>query len=173
MDFPPDIVERVAPHFHLPLQHASNRILHLMRRPYTIEEYDAIVSDLRARVPHAAIGTDVIVGFPGETNEDFETLATYLDRSPLTHIHVFPYSERPGTEASMLPAKVHGTVVKERGERIRRISSLLQERFRSRLVGIRRPALTIEDGTVAVSDNYIRVTAPPGHARNEWIEVTL
>jgi threonylcarbamoyladenosine tRNA methylthiotransferase MtaB len=173
MDFPPDIVERVAPHFHLPLQHASNRILRAMRRPYTLERYARIVDDIRARVPHAAIGTDVIVGFPGETEDDVDVLAEYLERSPITHVHVFPYSDRPGTEASRLPNKVHGSAVKTRAERIRRISRTLQERFRASLAGARRPALTIEDGTVAVTDNYVRVPVPPGHARNEWIEVTL
>jgi threonylcarbamoyladenosine tRNA methylthiotransferase MtaB len=173
MDFPSEIVEQVAPHFHLPLQHASNSILRAMRRPYTIERYADIVDDIRARVPHAAIGTDVIVGFPGETDDDFEALTTYLERSPLTHIHVFPYSDRPGTEASMMPGKVHGRVIKERGARIREISRRLQDRFRESLRGTERPALTIEDGSVAVTDNYIRVPAPPGHARNEWISVQL
>jgi threonylcarbamoyladenosine tRNA methylthiotransferase MtaB len=173
MDFPPDIVERVAPHFHLPLQHASNRILRLMRRPYTIERYAEIVDDIRARLPHAAIGSDVIVGFPGETDADFDELTSYLERSPLTHIHVFPYSDRPGTEASVLPDKVHGAVVKARGERLRQISSRLHDRFRAAIAGSTRPALTIEDGSVAMTDNYVRVAAPPGHARNEWIEVTL
>jgi threonylcarbamoyladenosine tRNA methylthiotransferase MtaB len=173
MDFPSGIVERVAPHFHLPLQHGSNRILTAMRRPYTIERYADIVDDIRERVPHAAIGTDVIVGFPGETDADFDELTHYLEASPITHIHVFPYSDRPGTEASSMPGKVHGTVIKERGARIREISRTLQERFRASLRGTQRPALTIEDGSVAVTDNYIRVTAPPGHGRNEWIEVAL
>lgn len=173
MDFPSGIVEKVAPHFHLPLQHASNRVLRAMRRPYTIERYAEIVDDIRRRVPHAAIGTDVIVGFPGETNDDFDALTTYLESCPLTHIHVFPYSDRPGTEASVMPGKVHGSVIKERGARIREISRTLQERFRASLRGQRRPALTIEDGSIAVTDNYIRVSVPPGHLRNEWIAVTL
>ncbi len=88
--------DRFAPHFHLPLQHASNRVLAAMRRPYTIEYYAALVDDIRARIPNASIGSDIIVGFPGETDDDFEQLAGYLERSPLTHIHVFPYSDRPG-----------------------------------------------------------------------------
>jgi threonylcarbamoyladenosine tRNA methylthiotransferase MtaB len=173
MDFPSEIVENVAPHFHLPLQHASNRLLRAMRRPYTVEEYGVIVDDIRARVPHAAIGTDVIVGFPGETDEDFEEMVNYLEGSPLTHIHVFPYSDRPGTEASEMPGKVHGTLIKHRGARLRQISRSLQERFRASVRGTRRPALTIEDGSVAVTDNYIRVVMPPGYARNEWVTVTL
>ena len=164
---------RFAPHFHLPLQHASNRLLSLMRRPYTLEQYAVLVDEIRARIPHAAIGSDVIVGFPGETDEDFASLTSYLERSPLTHVHVFPYSDRPGTDASSMPKKVHGTIVKARGERVRQISRKLQERFRASLVGTVRPALTIEDGSVALTDNYIRVRVPAGHARNEWITAKL
>ena len=106
MDCRPAIVDLVAgspalaPHFHLPLQHASNRMLGLMRRPYTLEYYAALVDEIRAKIPHASIGSDVIVGFPGETDDDFERLASYLEGSLLTHVHVFPYSDRPGTVAA-------------------------------------------------------------------------
>ncbi len=163
----------VAPHFHLPLQHASNRILSVMRRPYSIEFYSALVNDIRNRLPHAAIGSDVIAGFPGETDEDFEECTTYLESSPLTHLHVFPYSERPGTEASSLVNKVHGSVIKLRSQRLREISRRLAERFRTSLQGTVRPALTIEDGSVSVTDNYFRIPSPPGVGRNEWVKVTL
>jgi threonylcarbamoyladenosine tRNA methylthiotransferase MtaB len=164
---------RVAPHFHLPLQHASNRVLRLMRRPYTIEEYAALVEDIRHRLPHAAIGSDVIVGFPGERDEDFQTLIDYLERSPLTHLHVFPYSDRPGTVAANLPDKIHGTVTKERAQRVREMSRSLHERFRVAQLGTVRPALTIEDGAVAITDNYVRVPVAPGHARNELVFARL
>jgi threonylcarbamoyladenosine tRNA methylthiotransferase MtaB len=181
MDFPPAILElmnrsagpRIAPHFHLPMQHASNRVLELMQRPYTIEYFRDLVDEIRARVPHAAIGSDVIVGFPGETDDDFAELADYLEQSPLTHLHVFPYSDRPGTAASTLPGKVHGTVVKARGQRVREISRVLSDRFRATQSGTIRPALTIDDGSVAVTDNYFRVPAPAGHARNDWIFVSV
>lgn len=176
MDFPMELVDEpagIAPHFHLPLQHASNRILDLMRRPYSIERYRALVDGIRRRLPHAAIGSDVIVGFPGETDDDFEQLTSYLEDSPLTHLHVFPYSDRPGTMASTLPGKVHGSVVRQRGQRIRDISRRRADRFRAAQRGTTRPALTIEDGSVAVTDNYFRVPAPAGHARNEWVTVSL
>lgn len=164
---------RIAPHFHLPLQHASNRVLEAMRRPYTVEYYGELVNTIRARLPHAAIGSDVIAGFPGETDEDFEQLVAYLEQSPLTHLHVFPYSDRPATVASALPGKVHGSVVKARAQRLREISRVLAARFREAQRGTVRPALTIEDGSVAVTDNYFRVPAPAGHGRNEWVQVTL
>jgi threonylcarbamoyladenosine tRNA methylthiotransferase MtaB len=174
MDFPVELLGlAVAPHFHLPLQHASNRILRLMKRPYSIAYYAELVATIRDRLPHACIGSDVIVGFPGETEDDFEDLANYLEASPLTHVHVFPYSDRPGTDASALPDKVHGSVVKTRSQRLRDISRLLQTRFRESQRGTIRPALTIDDGSMAVTDNYVRVPAPPGHDRNEWVTVTL
>jgi len=164
---------RFAPHFHLPLQHASNHVLAAMRRPYTIEYYAALVDDIRARIPHVSIGSDIIVGFPGETDEDFEQLADYLERSPLTHIHVFPYSDRPGTPASAMDGKVHGAVIRERGRRIREIGRVLTERFRDSQVGVTHRALTLEDGTLAVTGNYLKVRIPPGRARNEWVRVRL
>jgi threonylcarbamoyladenosine tRNA methylthiotransferase MtaB len=162
-----------APHFHLPLQHASNRILEAMKRPYKIELYGGLVDGIRERLPHAAIGSDVIAGFPGETDGDFEELTSYLLRSPLTYLHVFPYSDRPGTVASTLANHVHGSVIKARAQRLREISRVLQERFRDAQRGSERPALTIEDGAVAVTDNYFRVPAPAGHTRNVWVMVGL
>jgi threonylcarbamoyladenosine tRNA methylthiotransferase MtaB len=183
MDFPMQILDaaedrhdrpvRVAPHFHLPLQHASNRILERMRRPYSLEYFARLVESIRTRLPHAAIGSDVVAGFPGETDDHFRELTAYLTESPLTHLHVFPYSDRPGTEASRLPDKVHGSVIKERAQSLREISRQLAASFRTSQTGSVRPALTIEDGTVAITDNYFKVPAPPGHARNEWVQVTL
>ena len=179
MDCSREIVElvaasdRFAPHFHLPLQHASDRLLDAMRRPYTIGHYASLVGDIRARIPSASIGSDIIVGFPGETDDDFERLVNYLERSPLTHIHVFPYSDRPGTPASAMPGKVNGVVVRERGRQIREIGQRLTQRFRESLVGTTHRALTLEDGTLAVTGNYVKVRIPPGRARNEWVRVRL
>jgi len=164
---------RFAPHFHLPLQHASNRILASMRRPYTIEYYAALVARIRARMPHASIGSDVIVGFPGETDEDFDALAAYLERSPLTHLHVFPYSDRPGTAASTFGGRAPGAVVRERARRVREIGARLADRFRTSQVGTTHDALTIEDGSLAVTGNYLKVRIPPGRSRNEWVRIKV
>jgi threonylcarbamoyladenosine tRNA methylthiotransferase MtaB len=165
--------DRFAPHFHLPLQHASDRILAAMQRPYTIDYYASLVVDIRARIPNASIGSDIIVGFPGETDDDFEQLVDYLERSPLTHIHVFPYSDRPGTLASAMAGKVDGAIVRERGRRVRDLGRLLTERFRDSQIGTTHCALTLDDGTVAMTGNYLKVRIPPGRARNEWVHVTL
>ena len=164
---------RFAPHFHLPLQHASNRMLALMRRPYTCEDYRRLVDAIAARLPHASIGSDIIVGFPGERDDDFERNLEYLARSPLSHLHVFPYSDRPGTEASTMDAKVPGAIVRERGARIRQIGAELSRRFRHRQTGSVRPGLTLEDGTLVVTDNFLKVRIPEGRGRNERVWVRL
>jgi threonylcarbamoyladenosine tRNA methylthiotransferase MtaB len=162
-----------APHFHLPLQHASDRVLDAMRRAYTIEQYASLVDDIRARMPDASIGSDVIVGFPGETDADVDRLAAYLERSPLTHVHVFPYSDRPGTVAAAMSDKVPGGVVRERARRIRDLGQRLAARFRDSQVGTVHRGLTLEDGSLVVTDNYLKVRVPPGSARNEWVHVRL
>jgi threonylcarbamoyladenosine tRNA methylthiotransferase MtaB len=180
MDCTPDVVDlvaqsggRFAPHFHLPLQHASDRVLARMRRPYTLDQYRILVDGIRRRIPHVSIGSDVIVGFPGETDEDVAALETYLPASPLSHLHVFPYSDRPGTEASRLPGRVPGAVIRERAARIRAIGAALSRRFRESQIGLVRPGLTLEDGTLVVTDNFLKVRIPPGRARNERLFVIL
>jgi threonylcarbamoyladenosine tRNA methylthiotransferase MtaB len=165
--------DKFAPHFHLPLQHASNRVLVAMRRPYTIEYYAALVDDIRARIPNASIGSDIIVGFPGEGVDDFEQLAAYLERSPLTHIHVFPYSDRPGTAATALTDKVHGAEIRERARRIRDIGARLTQRFRDSQIGTVHSALTIDDGSMVVTGNYQKLRIETGRLRNEWVRVRV
>src|SRR5262245_51780863 len=179
MDCTPEIIDLVAtsgtfaPHFHLPLQHASNRVLEAMRRPYTLELYSGLVERIRTLIPDASIGSDLIVGFPNETDQDFECLAAYLETSPLTHLHVFPYSDRPGTPAAAMPSRIHGAVVRDRANRLRTISHQLSGRFRRSQIGkVHRP-LTLDDGTVAVTGNYLKLRIPPGRTRNEWVNLRL
>ena len=180
MDCTPEIVDlvaesegRFAPHFHLPLQHACDRLLQRMRRPYTLDHYRRLVDGIVERLPHASIGSDVIVGFPGETDDDFEVNAAYLTRSPLSHLHVFPYSDRPGTEATAMSGKVPGPVVRARGARMREIAAALTERFQASQLAAVRPGLTLEDGTLVVTDNYLKVRIPAGHRRNERVRVRV
>jgi threonylcarbamoyladenosine tRNA methylthiotransferase MtaB len=162
-----------APHFHLPLQHASDGMLVAMRRPYTLAYYRRLVDRIREKIPHASIGTDIIVGFPGEGDEDFAVLEAFLRHAPITHLHVFPYSDRPGTAASALTGKVHGSVVRERAGVVRAIGRELNRKFIDTQEGSVRPGLTIEDGSLVVTDNYLKVRIPPGHVRNEWVTVVL
>jgi threonylcarbamoyladenosine tRNA methylthiotransferase MtaB len=164
---------RFVPHLHLPLQHASDRMLLAMRRPYTAGSYRALVQRVHERMPDAAIGADVIAGFPGETERDFDEQVSTLRDSPLTHLHVFPYSDRPGTEASHMPSKVPGGVVRHRAGRLRAIGQELNQRFLERQVGRERPALTLDDGSLALTDNYVKLRIAGGYARNERVRVRL
>jgi threonylcarbamoyladenosine tRNA methylthiotransferase MtaB len=164
---------RLAPHFHLPLQHASDEMLAVMRRPYTLEGYRALVDTIRERMPHASIGSDVIVGFPGETDRHAAVLVDYLDASPLTHVHVFPYSHRPGTEASGFDGMPPPPVVRVRAAAVRAASDRLSRAFRAAQVGTTRRALVVDDGTAAVTDNYLKLWLDRPQVRNEWIEVRV
>ena len=179
MDCGPSVVDLVArsgrfvPHLHLPLQHASDRVLRAMRRPYTSDYYRRLVSDIRRRLPDAAIGSDIIVGFPGETEEDAEKNCQYLRSSPLTYLHVFPYSDRPGTDATRLSGKLPGPVIRERGRTIREVGASLAGQFRASQVGKVRAGLTIEDGSVVVTDNYLKVRVPSGAPDNQRVDVLI
>lgn len=179
MDCTDEIVElvtdspRLAPHFHLPLQHGSDDVLCRMRRPYTAARYRRLVERIHAEMPHASIGSDVIVGFPGETAAQFDQTESLLRDLPLSHLHVFPYSDRPGTEASAMPDKVDGATIRERGQRIRAIGHEMTTRFRRSQSGTMRRALTVDDGRSAVTDNYLRVRLEQPFPRNEWIEARI
>jgi threonylcarbamoyladenosine tRNA methylthiotransferase MtaB len=179
MDCSREIVDLVAsspmlaPHFHLPLQHASDQVLSAMGRPYTIAYYSGLVDYVRRRMPDASIGSDVIVGFPGETDRDFDALASYLEGSPLTHLHVFPYSDRPGTRAATLSGAVPGPIVRARARQTREISRRLTQRFHDSQVGTVHQGLTLEDGTLVVTGNYLKLRVAGGRSRNEWVRVRM
>ena len=180
MDCTPEIVKlatdshgRFAPHFHLPLQHAGDRMLALMQRPYTIDSYKRLVDSIAEHLPHASIGSDMIVGFPGETDEDFAANVDYLPRSPLTHLHIFPYSDRPGTAASRMSGKVPGSIIRTRGAELRAISRELTDRFRHSQRGTVRSGLTIENGQAVVTDNYLKLKVGPGLSRSVRVLVRV
>ena len=164
---------RFAPHFHLPLQHASERMLHAMCRPYSLDDYRRLIARILARMPHASIGTDLIAGFPGERDQDFEANLRYLPGSGLSHLHVFPYSDRPGTVASRMADKVEGPIVRDRAARLRAIGAGLSRRFRAAQVGSVRPALTLDDGSVVVTDNFLKLQIGPGLPRNVRVRVRV
>jgi len=179
MDCTAEIVElvadspRLAPHFHLPLQHGADEMLRLMRRPYTGLAYRRLIDRIHDDMPHASIGSDIIVGFPGETAAHFEQTESVLRDLPLTHLHVFPYSDRPGTEASSMLDKVDGVTIRERGRRVRAIGQEMATRFRRSQAGSVRRALTVDDGRSAVTDNYLKVRLEPPQPRNHWVWVPI
>ncbi|HEX9747332.1 MAG TPA: tRNA (N(6)-L-threonylcarbamoyladenosine(37)-C(2))-methylthiotransferase MtaB [Methylomirabilota bacterium] len=167
--FTPELVDAVttlpvmAPHLHLPLQSGSDRVLRLMRRPYHTGMYRALVDRLAAAVPGLGLGADVIVGHPGETEEDFEATMRFVEALPFSSLHVFSYSDRKGTEAARRPGHVTGPAIRERSRRLRRLGAEKSLAFRRGLVGRRRDAVVLDardrrTGLLAgLTDNYVEV----------------
>lgn len=164
---------RLCPHLQIPLQSGSDAILRRMRRNYDSRTYLERVERLRAAVPHAALGADVIVGFPGESDEHFEQSYRLIERSPLDYLHVFSWSARPGTPAAELDGRIPERLIGERNRRLRELSDARWLRFRNRLVGTVRSAIVLE-GRRALTDNYVEVQLPPGTAeRGSLIDVRI
>ena len=154
--------DRLAPHFHLPLQSGSDVVLKRMRRRYDSRQFLDAVSAIRKAVPNAAVTTDVIAGFPGETEGDFEQTYSLCREVGFSAMHVFPYSSRPGTSAAHFPDDVPSQVKSERVGRLITLSQKQGTDYRSRFVGTSRRVLWESrkaDKWVGLTDNYIRVTA--------------
>lgn len=167
---------RVCPHFHLSLQHASERVLRAMGRAGGPPSYGHVLGELRRLAPDAALGADVIVGFPGETDSDFEELRAFVEASELTYVHVFPFSPRPGTPAWGRP-RAAAAVVTARAEALRALSAAKDFRFRGRFAGRTLEAVVIGEagGDVEVlTANGIRVAVPgPAAPRRESVRVRV
>ncbi|MBI3895630.1 MAG: tRNA (N(6)-L-threonylcarbamoyladenosine(37)-C(2))-methylthiotransferase MtaB [Acidobacteria bacterium] len=167
MDFTDELLDlmaatpRIARHVHAPLQSGSDRILRRMHRKYHPQNYRERILAAYQRMPEAAFGADVMVGFPGETEEDFEATRALIESLPFTYLHVFPFSRRPGTPADRMPGQVNGAVVRERSSILRELSAKKNRRFRERQLGVSLTVLTLEEleegGTPALSDNYLKV----------------
>jgi threonylcarbamoyladenosine tRNA methylthiotransferase MtaB len=164
---------RLAPHFHLPLQHGSDDMLRAMRRPYTVAYYSALVERIKTLMPDASVGSDIIVGFPREQAEHFAAMRSVLERLPLTHLHVFPYSDRPGTAASQLHPKVDGRDTRDRGRAIRAIGEQMSRRFKQSQIGRTVRGLTVDDGRSVVTGNYLKLRLDAQRQRNEWVTVRV
>jgi threonylcarbamoyladenosine tRNA methylthiotransferase MtaB len=169
--------DRIAPHFHVPLQSGSNRILRAMRRWYRAEHYAERIKLIRAALPDAGIGADVIVGFPGESDEDFAVTVELIERLPFTYLHVFSFSPRPGTEAAKFGVAVPSHVIRERARSLRSLGERKAAEFRTSRSGCRVRALTLnragENWTEALTGNYLKVRIAGSHAANQWHDVRL
>lgn len=128
---------RICPFLHLVLQHASDRVLERMHRGYTLAHYDQIVERFFARVPQATLSSDIMVGFPGESHSDFKQLVGYLRRTPFYHLHVFPYSSRPGTAASKFADQIDGEEKKRRRDVVLRIGERKKIQALRQMIGER------------------------------------
>lgn len=155
--------KKFVPHFHIPLQSGSDKILKLMRRRYLRDLYQDRVTAIKALMPHCCIGVDVIVGFPGETEDDFLETYAFLNELPISYLHVFPYSERANTPAATMAGAVPPQERSRRAEMLRILSEKKRRLFYEQHLGTETRVLfeaDVENGQMqGFTENYIRVTA--------------
>jgi threonylcarbamoyladenosine tRNA methylthiotransferase MtaB len=169
---------RLCRHFHLSLQSGSDSVLKRMQRRYSVSDYQKAVALIRSVVPEAAITTDVIVGFPGETEDEFRDSYSFCQKLGFARIHVFPFSPRPGTEAARMPAKVCAAVKKQRSQKILALAEASAGSFRQRFLGRSMPVLWEQQSKGGIwsglTDNYIRVyTRSDSDLANKLLPVKL
>ena len=165
--------QRLCPHLHLPLQAGTDKQLRQMARRCTVASFRQLISDARAAIPDLIVTTDLITGFPGESEADFVEGLAFVEELRFAHAHIFPYSSRTGTAAAKFGSQVPTAVKKERGRQLRALIETTGQAERARFVGTTRPVLwegvgqALSDQTglrwSGLTDNYLRVTAivPP------------
>jgi threonylcarbamoyladenosine tRNA methylthiotransferase MtaB len=164
---------RIALHVHAPLQSGSDRILRRMHRKYRPRHYAERIQKARMLMPDAAIGADVMVGFPGETDADFEESRRFIEWLPFTYLHVFTYSERPGTPAAEEASQVPMPVRKERNRILRELAAGKNRDFRRRMVGKTLSAITLHESGIALTGNYLKVELAQFREPNRIIDIEI
>ena len=183
MDWTNELIElvaaspRIAKHAHVPLQSGSDTVLRRMHRKYRPWHYADRIERIRRAMSDAAIGADVMVGFPGETEADFEQTRALVERLPFTYLHVFTYSSRPGTPSAEMPDQIPVQVARERNRVLRELAEEKRLTFLESFVGRELIALTLtrqKDGhTEALSDNYLKVFVTGSHPANHLLSVRV
>ena len=177
MDWSDDLLDlvasspRIARHVHAPLQSGSDRVLRRMHRKYRPRHYEDRVRKARALMPYAAIGADVMTGFPGETEQEFDESRAFIESLPFTYLHVFTYSERPGTPAAASPDHVPMEVRKDRNRILRELAARKNLEFRRRMIGRTLSAVTLSEG--ALSDNFLKIELATPRPANQLLDVTI
>ena len=167
------------PHFHIPLQSGDDTILQEMNRHYKADDFSRLIEKVHVLMPHAAIGVDVLVGFPGESDQAYENTFRLLNRLPVTYLHVFPYSNRPGTLASRLTKQVPGKVKQERVVRLRELDRQKKNAFYQQHLGSTQYILAENNKNrfklmQGFTENYIPVHfAAPQSTKNSIVTVRL
>ncbi len=179
MDWSDELIElvatsgRIAKHAHVPMQSGSDAVLRRMHRKYRPWHYQEKILKIRAAMPTAAVGADVMVGFPGETEAEFDETRRMIEELPFTYLHVFTYSARPGTRAAELPGQVPAAVARERNRALREIVSGKKVVFMRSLVGTVIEAITLQSGgaefTEALTENYLKMRISGHHEANRWM----
>jgi threonylcarbamoyladenosine tRNA methylthiotransferase MtaB len=183
MDWTDDLIslmaqsKRIAKHAHVPLQSGSDRILRKMHRKYRPWHYAEKLERIRSTMPDAAIGADVMVGFPGESEALFKESHAFIAQMPFTYLHVFTYSPRPGTPAATMPDQVPLEVARARNRELRSLAAMKNLEFRRSFLGRTVEAITLarrgSEVTEALSDNYLKVEIHGRHEANQWMKVRV
>jgi len=183
MDWTNELIElvasssRIAKHAHVPMQSASDRILRRMHRKYRPWHYADRIERIRRAMPDAAIGADVMVGFPGETDDDFEQTRELIQRLPFTYLHAFTYSSRPGTPSAEMPDQVPVHTARERNRVLRELAAQKKRTFMQSFIGRELEAITLTycDGefTEALTDNYLKVRLRGRHGSNQRLLASI
>jgi len=179
MDFSDDLLgvmagsPRIARHVHAPLQSGCDRILRRMHRKYRPRHYADRIGKARGLMPDCAVGADVMAGFPGETGADFEESRQFIESLPFTYLHVFTYSERPGTPAAEMPEQVPMPVRKERNRILRELAARKNLAFRRSMVGHRLSVVTLQEPGAALSGNYVKVQLARAAEPNRMVDVEI
>src|SRR5712691_788004 len=172
---------RIAKHAHVPLQSGSDAVLRRMHRRYRPWHYRQKIEKIRAAMPTAAIGADVMVGFPGETDVEFEETRCLIENLPFTYLHVFTFSVRPGTPAAAMPNQVPVNVARDRNRILRKLAAEKKEAFMRSFVGRNLDTITLNvvsensDGlwTEALTDNYLKLRLSGHHDSNQWLRAQV
>ncbi|MGC8976604.1 MAG: MiaB/RimO family radical SAM methylthiotransferase [Candidatus Ratteibacteria bacterium] len=127
--------EKFCPHFHIPLQSGSDRILNLMRRRYTFDDYYRKIEMIKEKIENVTFTTDIMIGFPGEKEDDFEKTCNAVEKIEFLKLHIFPYSERENTPATKFPEKIDERIKKERFKRLQKIASLSSKKVKEKFIG--------------------------------------
>jgi threonylcarbamoyladenosine tRNA methylthiotransferase MtaB len=183
MDWSDDLISwvagspRIAKHAHVPLQSGSDRILRRMHRKYRPWHYAEKIRKIYEAMPAAAIGADVMVGFPGETDDLFEESRSFIEHLPFTYLHVFTYSSRPGTPSATMPDQVPVHVARERNRVLRELAAEKNRAFRQSFVGQLLEVITLHAGgegwTEALSDNFLKVRVEGRHVPNAMMRAGI
>lgn len=164
---------RIAKHVHAPLQSGSDSVLRRMCRPYRSRHYEDRIRLVRSLMPDASIGADVMVGFPGETDGEFEETRVFIEALPITYLHVFSYSARPGTPAAAMPDQVPIAMRKNRSRILRELAAAKNLDFRKGMLGASLSAVTLARKSIALSSNYLKVELASPREPNQLIDVTI
>jgi threonylcarbamoyladenosine tRNA methylthiotransferase MtaB len=168
---------RIAKHAHVPLQSASDRVLRAMHRKYRPWHYREKIEQIRAAMPIAAIGADVMVGFPGETNSDFDETRRMVEDLPFTYLHVFTYSPRPGTPAAAMRNQIPANLARERNQVLRDLAAEKKLAFMKSFIGQTVEAITLSTfdstHTDCLTDNYLPLRMSGRHQANRWTPVLV